>query len=109
MDGEITASVAAEQPAMVDLLAELVEAPTLLGREAPGQAIMRRAFVDLGLEPVEVPLSREALGGHPGAAPFSWDVAGKANVVATWEPDGPADGRSPRTSTASTSACTCPR
>jgi acetylornithine deacetylase len=94
VDGEIMAAVAAEQPAMVDLLAELVEAPTLLGREAPGQAIMRRAFVDLGLEPVEVPLSREALAGHPGAAPFSWDVAGKANVLATWEPNGPADGRS---------------
>jgi acetylornithine deacetylase len=94
VDGEIMAAVAAEQPAMVDLLAELVEVPTLLGREAPGQAIMRRAFADLGLEPVEVPLSRAALDGHPGAAPFSWDVAGKANVLATWEPNGPPDGRS---------------
>jgi acetylornithine deacetylase len=36
VDAEMTAAVAAEQPAMVELLAELVEAPTLLGHEAPG-------------------------------------------------------------------------
>jgi acetylornithine deacetylase len=94
VDAEILAAVAAEQPAMVDLLCELVEAPTLLGDEAPGQEVMRRAFADAGLEPVDVPLDRATLDGHPGAAPFSWDVAGKANVVATWEPAEPADGRS---------------
>jgi acetylornithine deacetylase len=94
VDAEILAAVAAEEPAMIELTAELVEAPTLLGDEAAGQEIMRRAFAGLGLEPVDVPLDREALAGHPGAAPFSWDVAGKANVVATWEPAAPADGRS---------------
>jgi acetylornithine deacetylase len=88
------AAVAAEEPAMVDLLAELVRAPTLQGQEAPGQAIMRRAFAELGLEPFEVPLDRAGLDGHPGAAPFSWDVEGKANVLATWHPIGEADGRS---------------
>ena len=35
-DAEILAAVAAEQPAMVELLEELVAAPTLLGREAGG-------------------------------------------------------------------------
>jgi acetylornithine deacetylase len=94
VDAEILAAVAAEQPAMVDLLCELVEAPTLLGDEAPGQAVMRRAFADAGLEPLDVPLDTAPLDGHPGAAPFSWDVAGKANVVATWEPAEPGDGRS---------------
>jgi acetylornithine deacetylase len=94
VDGEILAAVAAEQPAMVDLLAELVQAPTLLGHEACGQAIMRRAFADLGLEPFEVPLDPAALDRHVAGAPFSWDVAGKANVLATWEPAGTADGRS---------------
>lgn len=46
---------------------------------------MRRAFAGLGLEPFDVPLDPEALARHPGGAPFSWDVAGKANVLATWE------------------------
>jgi acetylornithine deacetylase len=94
VDGEILAAVAGEEAAMVDLLAELVETPTLLGREAPGQAVMRRAFADLGLEPFDVPLEPAALHRHPAGAPYSWDLAGKANVLATWEPAEPADGRS---------------
>ena len=88
MDAEILAAVAAEQPAMVDLLTELVAAPTLLGREAAGQEVMRRAFAGLGLEPFDVPLDPAALAGHPGGAPFSWDVGGKANVVADWNGSG---------------------
>ena len=94
MDAEILAAVAAEEAAMAELLAELVEAPTPLGDEAAGQAIMRRAFAGLGLEPFDVPLDPGTLAGHPGAAPFSWDVAGKANVLANWEPAAPAGGRS---------------
>ena len=79
---------------MEELLVKLVEAPTLLGHEAPGQAVMRDAFVELGLDPVDVPLDPEALRDHPGASPFSWDVEGKVNVVAAWPPAEPADGRS---------------
>ena len=94
MDREILAAVAAEEPAMTQLLAELVAAPTLLGDEAPGQAVMRRAFAGLGLEPFAVPLDPAALGRHPAGAPFGWDVAGKANVLADWRPAGAADGRS---------------
>ena len=94
MDREILAAVAAEAPAMTDLLAELVAAPTLLGAEAPGQAVMRRAFGELGLEPFEVPLDPVALERHPAGAPYGWDVAGKANVLADWRPAGTADGRS---------------
>jgi hypothetical protein len=55
VDDEILAAVAAEQPAMLGLLTELVEAPTLLGAEGAGQDVMRRAFADLGLEPIDVP------------------------------------------------------
>jgi acetylornithine deacetylase len=71
---------------MAGLLAELVAAPTTLGSEAPGQAVMRRAFAELGMEPVDVPLERATLERHPAGAPFSWDLDGKANVVATWAP-----------------------
>jgi acetylornithine deacetylase len=58
MDGEILSAVAAEAPAMTALLADLVAAPTLLGDEAPGQAVMRQAFADAGLEPFDVPMDR---------------------------------------------------
>jgi acetylornithine deacetylase len=94
VDAEILAAVAAEEDAMVRLLGELVRAPTLLGRESVGQAVMRRAFAALGLEPIEVGLDAAALERHPAGAPHSWDVEGKANVLATWEPGGPVDGRS---------------
>jgi acetylornithine deacetylase len=91
---DMLAAIAAERPAMEELLVRLVEAPTLLDDEAPGQEIMREAFAGLGLEPVDVPLDPEALHDHPGASRFSWDVAGKASVVAAWGPAGPAEGRS---------------
>jgi acetylornithine deacetylase len=81
---EILAAVAAEQSAMVGLLGELVAERTLLGREASGQAVMRRTFAGLGLKPFDVPLDAETIAGHPGGAPFSWDVDGKVNVLANW-------------------------
>jgi acetylornithine deacetylase len=83
---EILAAVAAEAPAIEHLLVDLVQAPTLLGEEGAGQEIMHAAFEDLGLEPRELPLDPDALRGSPGASPFSWDVDGKANVVAIWRP-----------------------
>jgi acetylornithine deacetylase len=94
VDAEILAAVAAEAPAMTELLTALVTAPTPLGEEAPGQEVMRRAFLALGLEPLDVPLDPDALARHPAGAPFGWDVAEKVNVVADWEPAGAAGGRS---------------
>ncbi|HEX5618412.1 MAG TPA: ArgE/DapE family deacylase [Solirubrobacteraceae bacterium] len=90
-DADVAAAVAAEEQGMVTLLSELVAAPTVLGSEEPGQAVMRRAFAGLGLEPVDVPLERGELERHPAGAPFSWSVDGKTNVVATW---GSGEGRS---------------
>jgi acetylornithine deacetylase len=88
VDAEILAAVAAEQPAMERLLGDLVAERTLLGREASGQAVMRRAFAELGLQPFDVPLDADAIAAHPGGAPFSWELDGKANVLADWG-DGP--------------------
>ena len=79
---------------MTELLADLVAAPSLLGDEAPGQAVMRQAFTGLGLEPFDVPLDRAALEAHPAGAPFGWDVDGKVNVLADWDPVGEPAGRS---------------
>jgi acetylornithine deacetylase len=88
----IDAAVAAEQEWMEDLLVALVEAPTLLGSEEPGQAIMAAAFADCGLEPVSVALDADALRAAPGSSPFGWSVEGKRNVVATWAASGPRAG-----------------
>src|SRR3954453_4378295 len=69
---------------MEALLSDLVRARTLLGAEAAGQDVMRRAFAGLGLEPVDVPLDPHGLHASPAASPFSWDVGGKCSVVARW-------------------------
>src|SRR3954469_25210712 len=82
--GWVDDAVAAESTWMEDLLAELVAAPTLLGREEPGQAVMARAFADCGLEPVDVAMDADAIRADPRHSPFSWTVEGKRNVVATW-------------------------
>ena len=90
---EIAAAVAAEAGFMEDVLCRLIEAPTTLGNEEPGQEVMRDALREIGLEPVDMPLDEEMLRTHPAASPFSWDVSGKRNVVADWLPVG-AGGRS---------------
>jgi acetylornithine deacetylase len=79
---ELAAAVSAEEPALVDLLRQLVEAQTTLGNEEPGQHVMREAFSEAGLAPQDVRLEADALRASPFSSPFSWDVAGKANVVA---------------------------
>src|ERR1700722_16711688 len=83
---EILAAVAARQADTEELLIELVAAPTLLGDELPGQRVMRDAFEALGLPTRMQSLDGAALSEHPLASPFSWDVSGKANVVADWDP-----------------------
>lgn len=91
---ELLAAVAAEQPAIEQLLIDLVQAPTLLGAERAGQEIMRAAFADAGLKPRELALDADALRTHAGASPFSWDIDGKYNVVAEWGSSSSAGGRS---------------
>jgi len=94
VDGrEIAAAVAAEAAYMEDVLCRLVAVPTTLGNEEPGQEVMSEALREVGLDPVDVPLDEAMLRSHPAASPFSWDVSGKRNVVADWQPAG-AGGRS---------------
>jgi acetylornithine deacetylase len=85
-DHEIAEAIAAGSAWMTELLTRLVEQDTTLGHEEPGQAVMRAALRQLGLEPVDVPMGPAALRAHPAASPFDWDIAGKANVVGTWAP-----------------------
>jgi acetylornithine deacetylase/succinyl-diaminopimelate desuccinylase-like protein len=93
---DIDEAVAGEAAWMQGLLVDLVEARTLLGQEDPGQALMARAFADCGLEPVDIPMVADAIRADPHHSPFSWSVAGKRNVTATWrgEPEPRSPGRS---------------
>jgi acetylornithine deacetylase len=87
-DEAILAAVAEGAGEMEALLGDLVRARTVFGSEAAGQDVMRRAFAGLGLEPVDVSFDPDALRQSPAASPFSWDVAGKASVVARVPPGG---------------------
>ncbi len=93
-DAEIIEAIADDDGWMADVLQRLVRAPTTLGNEEPGQQVIREALIDIGLIPVDVEMDADALRAHPAASPFDWDVSGKRNVVATWEPEGTHDGRS---------------
>ena len=73
-DTEIAEAIAAGAEWMTELLARLVDRDTTLGNEEAGQAIMREAMQELGLQPVDVPMDTEALRAHPAASPFDWDV-----------------------------------
>ncbi len=87
-DREIAAAVAADESWMETLLSELVAAPTVLGDEDLGQRVMREAFRDTGIEPRDLALDADRLRASPFHSPFSWDVSGKANVIADWQPGG---------------------
>lgn len=87
-DEAVFAAVSAESEWMEDLLVRLVETPTVLGKEEPGQVLMEAAFVDCELDTYSVSLDAEALGAAEGASPFTWEVDGKRNVVADWHAEG---------------------
>ncbi|WP_051223858.1 ArgE/DapE family deacylase [Conexibacter woesei] len=84
----IERAVAEQASWMEDLLVALVQAPTVLGAEEPGQALMERAFADCGLEPESIALDAAAIRADPHHSPFSWDVTSKRNVTATWRGTG---------------------
>ncbi len=86
--GEIGRAVSGQAGWMEELLTALVQAPTELGHEETGQAVMSEAFAACGLAPRDIPLDPRALRAHPNASPFSWEVSGKRNVVATWPATG---------------------
>jgi acetylornithine deacetylase len=87
-DDAVLEAVAAGRDEMEALLEDLVRARTVLGAEASGQDVMRRAFAGLGLDAVDVPLDAAALRASEAASPFSWEVDGKASVTATWRRTG---------------------
>lgn len=93
-DQEILESIASQTTWMTGVLTRLVEAPTVLHDEEPGQQVVREALLEIGLAPVDVAMDAEAIRAHPGHSPFDWDVSEKRNVIATWEPAALGHGRS---------------
>ena len=87
-DGAILDAVADGMDWCEELLAQLVEQPSVFGNEECGQTVVTAALHDLGLQPIDVPMDSDALRNHPAAAPFDWDVSGKRNVTAVWGGDG---------------------
>lgn len=91
---EIVDAIEAGTSWMVDLLAALVRAPSVLHQEEIGQEIVRTALREIGLEPVDVVMDADAIRAHPSHSPFDWDVSTKRNVVAVWQPGDRQVGRS---------------
>lgn len=70
---------------IIDLCRALVAEPSTLLNEATVLEVMENAFVDLGFDPVRVPIDPDRLGSHPGFAPVPWDYEpyqGRHNLVA---------------------------
>jgi acetylornithine deacetylase len=93
-DRDIAEAIAAQAGWITAFLERLVDQPTTLGNEAGGQAVVREALREIGLEPVDVPMDAEAIRAHPVHSPFDWDVSASTNVVATWHPRETDHGRS---------------
>ncbi len=78
----------------VGLLVDLVREPSLLGDEAGAQALLARAFKDLGVEVHEFAIDEDKLRQHPAYSPSIISYDGRRNLVGIHRPRGPATGRS---------------
>lgn len=78
----------------VDMLCELVAHASLLGDEAPAQAVMARKFGQLGLKVDEFEIDESKIQQHPGYSPSLISYHGRRNVVGVHRPRGATTGRS---------------
>src|SRR5512140_339058 len=91
---QILGAIASLKADAVDMLCELVSHASLLGDEAPAQAVMARKFGQLGLQIDEFEIDHAKIMEHPGYSPSLMDYAGRRNVVGIHRPAGAATGRS---------------
>jgi acetylornithine deacetylase len=91
---EILAAVDAQRDEAVAFLQDLVAHPSLLGREALSQALMKRQFGRLGLTVREFAIDEDKIRAHPGYSPSIVSYDGRPNVVGVHEPRGPVRGKS---------------
>lgn len=85
---KLISTVESLAPEILDFTSRLVTCASTLGNEAPALEIMEDELGRLGLDPVRVDISPEALADHPGFAPVPWDYEGRYNLIATRSSDG---------------------
>lgn len=91
---QILGAIASLKGEAVDMLCELVGHASLLGDEAPAQAVMARKFGQLGLKVDEFEIDEAKIRQHPGYSPSLISYDGRRNVVGIHRPAGAATGRS---------------
>lgn len=70
---------------MFDLTAKLTAEPSTLLNEASVVNAMEDSLLNLGFDPIRVPIAPDRLASHPGFAPVPWEYApdqGRHNLVA---------------------------
>jgi acetylornithine deacetylase len=91
---QILDAIASLKGEAVDMLCELVGHASLLGDEAPAQAVMARKFGQLGLKVDEFEIDEAKIRQHPGYSPSLISYNCRRNVVGIHRPAGAATGRS---------------
>ncbi len=91
---QILNAVGALRTEAVDMLAELVSHPSLLGDEASAQACMQGHFEQLGLRVHTFAIDEARIREHPGYSPSIVSYDGRPNVVGVHQPAGPVKGKS---------------
>ena len=81
VERRVDAAVEGRRQDAEDFLAQLVAAPTVLGRERPGQLLVSRRLKAMGLDPVVADVPSERLKSLAGWAPAGHSYIARPNVT----------------------------
>ncbi len=88
----LAAAVAAVAPDLVAFARQLVQIPSLPGRERAAHLAAAKAMTRLGLDPTIVSATRATLAGHPAFCDDGLRVEDRINVVGRWRAAEPRSG-----------------
>ncbi len=91
---DIKAAVASLRDQAVEILAEMVRHPSLLGDEKGAQDYVRSLFEEMGLQVDEFAIDEAKLKDHPGYSPSIVSYDGRHNIVGIHQPRGGTHGKS---------------